>query len=120
MDSILEPDEGEMIIIPTCLSFDAPSLASTGHAFEVSMTLNVSNRSTALDGVDFRLPSPTVSVLFDTSTVIMCVNVTIIGNDEFNGNRKAIFFLTGTTYILVADLIILNILEDDGKRMTWE
>ena len=107
--NIIEPDQGEKAIATTCFSLEI----STPDSHELTLTHNVSNTlSTAIEGVDFTFAATSVPVVANfIGNVDWCVNVTIIGNNEFDGNRRV--------YLILLDMpsgdVAINILEDDGR-----
>ena len=111
--NIVEPDQGETAIATTCFSLEI----STPNSLELTLTHNVSNTlSTAIEGVDFTFAatSRTVDANF-IGNVNWCVNVTIIGNNEFDGNRRVYLMIDINMPINYGGDVAINILEDDGR-----
>lgn len=114
VENILEPDDGEVAIVTVCLS----AILDQQMDME-NFTYMFSNISTAIEGVDYEQDFLSNVIVISNHNFSTCVNVTIIGNNEFNGNRKAVFFLAENGDALQDDnnitlSFLINILEDDG------
>ena len=107
--NIVEPDQGETAIATTCFSLEI----STPNSLELTLTHTVSNTlSTPIEGVDFTFAATSITVRANfIGNVNWCVNVTIIGNNEFDGNRRVNLILLD----MPSDDVAINILEDDGR-----
>ena len=116
--NIIEPDQGKTAIATTCFSLEI----STPDPRELTLTHNVSNTlSTAIEGVDFTFAATSRTVVPNfIGNENWCVNVTIIGNNEFDGIRRVnLILFTAFADDNVDDMlsgdVTINILEDDGR-----
>ena len=116
--NIVEPDEGETAIAPTCFILEK---STPDPPIDYTLTHNVNiNTSTAIEGVDFTFPPTRIRVVANSiGNMMWCLNVTIIGNNEFDGNRRVnldIFTVFGDAIDdKLCDVVTVNILEDDGR-----
>ena len=113
-DNILEPDEGEYVIVSQCFSAQVDQPLNRSAQF----TVEISNSSSAVSGMDYHGITQNITIpdgfygYFST-----CLNTTILGNDRFDGIRRVVYNITVlSVFDDVSDpLPVLNILEDDGK-----
>ena len=124
MKNVLEPDKGELAIVTVCLSAVLEqqsdcSIVDQQDDMEVTYMFYISGRSTAVHGVDYEQDFVSSFEITDdfVGNFSACLNVTIIGNNKFDGNRKVVFLLTenGNDTLQYEASFMVNILEDDGK-----
>ena len=113
VENILEPDDGEYVIVNQCVSAQLDYPLDRDAEFE----FNISDTSTAEVGYDFDITSQNITIPTNFSGYFsVCLNTTVFGNDIFDGIRKIVYTITPlSVYDIATDMPVINILENDGK-----
>ena len=113
VENILEPDDGEYVIVTQCISAQLDYPLDRDAEFE----FNISDTSTAEVGYDFDITSQNITIPANFSGHFsVCLNTTVFGNDIFDGIRKIVYTITPlSVYDIATDMPVINILENDGK-----
>ena len=113
VENILEPDDGEYVIVTQCISAQLDYPLDRDAEFE----FNISDTSTAEVGYDFDITSQDITIPANFSGYFsVCLNTTVFGNDIFDGIRKIVYTITPlSVYDIATDMPVINILENDGK-----
>lgn len=115
---IMEPDEGENVTVTSCFTSQLREPLFRDAVF----LFNVSNMTTATNFI-FSTASPVLVIPAQTSYFVFCADVTIFGNDVFDGNRRIIINVTAVSpfdrvsFSNFTGALIVYIVEDDSKSI---
>ena len=113
VENILEPDDGEYVIVTQCISAQLDYTLDRDAEFE----FNISDASIAEFSYDFNnAQNITIPANF-SGYFSVCLNTTVFGNDMFDGLRKIVYIITPLSVYDIATNPVIYILDNDGECM---
>ena len=113
VENILEPDDGEYVIVTQCVS------AQLDYPLDRDAEFVISDTSTAEVGYDFNTQNITIPANF-SGYFSVCLNTTVFGNDVFDGIRKIVYNITAalSVYDIAANPILVITILDNNSECT--